>query len=210
MIAIIDYGLSNLLSVKRAFDLYSQDVTITNDKKIIERSEKLVLPGVGSFKNGMDALNRLGLSEVILREVAEGKVILGICLGMQMLFERSSEGGDNQGLGLLKGNVQKIPLVDTDELSQNVPHVGWNELYSPEGKNFENTIFENVPLGGEVYFVHSYECKVAEEKDVLAYTSYGGRNICAAVKKNNVYGCQFHPEKSGSIGLQIIKKYLEI
>lgn len=210
MITIINYGLSNLLSVKRAFSLFSDKVIITDSVSDVMAAEKLVLPGVGAFKDGMTALNNLGLSEAINYAVSQGKPLLGICLGMQMLFETSSEGGLNKGLGFIKGKVEKIPIYDEMGEQQNVPHIGWNVLFPPEGRGFQNTLLENVPLNGEVYFVHSYEGQVIHQENVLAYTEYGGRKVCAAVNAGNIFGCQFHPEKSGTVGLSIVENFVKI
>lgn len=210
MIGIINYGLCNILSVKRAFYLYTDDVVIINSADDIKKADKLVLPGVGSFKDGMKALSNSSMSSAIHNAVSQGKLILGICLGMQMFFDGSYEGGKSYGFGFIKGWVEKIPVYSYFGEMQNVPHIGWNFLFPGQNRNFKDTIFENVPQNGEVYFVHSFEGKAINEKDILAYTEYGGRRICAAVNKDNIWGCQFHPEKSGKVGLGIIEKFIKI
>lgn len=210
MIGIINYGLCNILSVKRAFCLYTNDVVIINSADDIENVDKLVLPGVGAFKDGMEALNNSGISDAIYTAVSQGKLILGICLGMQMFFDGSDEGGKSYGFGFIKGWVEKIPTYSYSGEMQNVPHIGWNVLFPSKDRNFKDTIFENVPENGEVYFVHSFEGKTINKKDILAYTEYGGRKICAAVNNDNIWGCQFHPEKSGKVGLGIIEKFIKM
>ncbi|MFR2589460.1 MAG: imidazole glycerol phosphate synthase subunit HisH [Ruthenibacterium lactatiformans] len=209
-ITVIDYGLSNLLSVRRAFEYFGAEVEVTGSRSRILSAKALVLPGVGAFKDGMAGLSGLSLADAIADKCAVGTPLLGICLGMQMLFDESDEFGRHRGLGLIPGRVERIPGVDTDGAPQRVPHVGWAPVLPPQkrGGSFRGTVFEDVPPGGELYFVHSYEAKPAYDAHRLADTVYGGRRLCAAAQKGSVIGCQFHPEKSGKLGLSVIHRYL--
>ena len=186
-IKVINYGLSNLLSVQRAFEHLGAQVEFVNTPDGVLAAEALVLPGVGAFKDGMAGLERLGLIEPILQKAAAGMPLLGICLGMQMLFDESDEFGLHKGLGLVPGRVEKIPALDAD---------------------FAGTALASVTPGQECYFVHSYEAKPTNEADRLADTRYGGRAVCAAAAHGSVLGCQFHPEKSGPVGLGILEGFL--
>ena len=174
-------------------------------------SRCLVLPGVGAFQDGMQGLEQLGLIEPIKQKTAQGTLLLGICLGMQMLFDESEEFGLHKGLGLIPGRVVRIPDVDADGSPQRVPHISWNPLYPAGGRtDFSGTALQNVQPGQECYFIHSYEAKPTAEEYRLADTVYGGRKVCAAAQKGCVIGTQFHPEKSGPVGLGIIKAYLDL
>ena len=209
-VTVIDYGLSNLLSVQHAFARFGAETLLTSDPAEVLRADALVLPGVGAFRDGMAGLEKLGLIEPIRQKAAAGTPLLGICLGMQMLFDESDEFGRHRGLGLIPGRVERIPGVDTDGAPQRVPHVGWAPVLPPQkrGGSFRGTVFEDIPPGGELYFVHSYEAKPAYDAHRLADTVYGGRRLCAAAQKGSVIGCQFHPEKSGKLGLSVIHRYL--
>ena len=209
-IKVINYGLSNLLSVQRAFEHLGAQVEFVNTPEGVLAAEALVLPGVGAFKDGKAGLERLGLIEPILQKAAAGTPLLGICLGMQMLFDESEEFGLHAGLGLIPGRVVKIPDTDADGQPQRVPHISWNPLY-PGGNrtDFAGTALAGLTPGEECYFIHSYEAKPTEDADCLAYTVYGGRKICAAAVHGSVLGCQFHPEKSGEVGLKIIEEFLK-
>lgn len=208
-IAIVDYGLSNLLSVKRAFEYYSTDVVMAASPKEIESVQMIVLPGVGAFKDGMKGLVALGLDKAIIDTAAKGVPVLGICLGMQMLFEESDEDGVHKGLGLIKGRVEKIPNEDIYGRKQCVPHIGWNKLVPANSHNsFKGELLDGIDSGEEVYFVHSFEGKPENPDNRMADTIYGGRTISAIVANNAVLGCQFHPEKSGQIGLKIIENFI--
>lgn len=208
MIAIIDCGISNLLSIKRAVELFDSNVVITYNEHIVENADKIILPGVGAFEHGMKQLQERGMLEVINKQVSDGKPILGICLGMQMLFESSEEGGLFNGLGLIPGVVKKIPYVNIDGEVQNVPHIGWEKLEINESQR-DDILLSGLDLQQEVYFVHSFEAHVTQSKNLVATALYGGRNICAIARKDNVVGCQFHPEKSGQVGLQILENYIK-
>ena len=208
-VTIIDYGLSNLLSVQHAFAHFGAETLVTGDPAAVLAADALVLPGVGAFKDGMAGLEKLGLIEPIRRKAAAGTPLLGICLGMQMLFDESEEFGLHKGLGLIPGRVVKIPDTDADGKPQRVPHISWNPLYPAGGRaDFDGTVLARVKPGEECYFIHSYEAKPVAAADRLADTVYGGRRICAAAGHGSVVGCQFHPEKSGEVGLRIIQEYL--
>lgn len=208
-IKVINYGLSNLLSVQRAFEHLGAQVEFVNTPDGVLAAEALVLPGVGAFKDGMAGLERLGLIEPILQKAAAGTPLLGICLGMQMLFDESDEFGLHKGLGLIPGRVEKIPALDADGDPQRVPHISWNGLWPADGRtDFAGTALASVTPGQECYFVHSYEAKPTNEADRLADTRYGGRAVCAAAAHGSVLGCQFHPEKSGPVGLGILEGFL--
>ena len=210
MIAIIDYGVGNLFSLKSSLKQLGLEAVVTADADIIRKADRLILPGVGAFADAMAKLEATGLVPVIKQEV-EHKPLLGICLGMQLLFEKSYEYGEHTGLGLIPGRVVRIPDVDADGSPQRVPHISWNPLYPAGGRmDFSGTALQNVQPGQECYFIHSYEAKPAAEEYRLADTVYGGRKVCAAAQKGCVIGTQFHPEKSGPVGLGIIKAYLDL
>ena len=199
MIAIIDYDAGNIKSVEKALLHLGQEVTITDRAQEILSADKVILPGVGAFGDAMGNLDRRGLIPVI-REVAErGTPFLGICLGLQLLFERSDEAPGVEGLGILPGEILRIPAKE----DLKIPHMGWNSLHLEHG----GRLFENVPEQSYVYFVHSYYLKAGEEDIVKASTEYGVQ-IHASVEKGNVFACQFHPEKSSGVGLQILKNFV--
>ncbi|PKM84998.1 MAG: imidazole glycerol phosphate synthase subunit HisH [Firmicutes bacterium HGW-Firmicutes-11] len=195
MIAIVDYGAGNLFSVKNALDYLMLPSVITKEVSEIRSADKLILPGVGAFPDAMEMLDRSGLRDVLLEE-AEKKPFLGICLGMQMLFDRSFEFGETKGLGLLPGDV--VPI---EAPGQKIPHMGWSPLYL---KN-RCEIAGDTESGDMVYFVHSYKV-VTEDPLISMYTEYGGE-IPAIVFRDKIYGTQFHPEKSGSVGLAMLKRF---
>ncbi len=203
MIAIVDYGVGNLFSLKSSFRVIGAEVQVTGATEVIRNSEKIVLPGVGAFEDAIKKLRDTGLDKVILEEVAKGKPLLGICLGMQMLFEKSYEYGEHQGLGLISGSVKPIAPVITEGLK--VPHIGWNVLLFPKNKS---VLYRYLKEGECVYFVHSFaamDCDTA----ITATAEYGAM-LTASVEKGNVYGTQFHPEKSGEVGLRILKAFCEL
>ena len=210
-VTVIDYGLSNLLSVQHAFAHFGAEVLLTSSPADVLAADALVLPGVGAFRDGMQGLEQLGLMEPIKQKAEQGTPLLGICLGMQMLFDESEEFGLHKGLGLIPGRVVRIPEQDAGGRPQRVPHISWDPLYPAGGRtDFAGTALQDVQPGQECYFIHSYEAKPATETYRLADTIYGGRNVCAAAQKGSVLGTQFHPEKSGPVGLSIIKAYLKL
>ena len=205
MIAVVDYGVGNLFSLKSSLASIGAEAVVSGDEAVIRNADKILLPGVGAFEDAARKLRECGLDKVICEEAAKGKPILGICLGMQMLFEKSFEYGEHQGLGLIKGEVRPIAEVIGEGLK--IPHIGWNALNFPKNKE-KNEIFKYLNEGDFVYFVHSYYGANCEES-VIATSEYGA-NLTAAVASKNVYGCQFHPEKSGDVGLKILKAFCEI
>ena len=210
-ITVIDYGLSNLRSVQNAFARCGAETLLTSSAADVRAAAALVLPGVGAFRDGMAGLERLGLVEVIRQKAVEGTPLLGICLGMQMLFDESEEFGTCPGLGLIPGRVVKIPAEDVQGKPQKVPHIRWDPLLPAGGHpDFAGTVLEKVTPGQECYFIHSYEAKPANEADRLADTRYGGRGVCAVAAHGSVVGCQFHPEKSGPVGLSILSQFINI
>ena len=201
MIAIIDYDAGNIKSVEKAVIKLGYDCVITRDKEVLKKADKLILPGVGAFGDAMGRLNEYGLTDVITPPpVDEGKPLLGICLGLQLLFESSEENPGVEGLGLLKGKIVRLPEGD----DRKIPHMGWNSLEFPK----KSLLFKRVVKGSYVYFVHSYYLKAEDEKIVAATTEYGA-TIHAAVEWGNIYATQFHPEKSSSVGLRILRNFLE-
>jgi len=207
-VTIIDYGMGNILSVQRGLEYCGATVTVTSDPDVILNSSRVVLPGVGAFVNGMTELCSAGLDGVI-REVAEkGIPLLGICLGMQMLLDESEEFGNTKGLGLIPGKVVSIPLTDQNGELQKIPHIGWNDLVLSESyQNWNDTLLSELTTNSATYFVHSYMAIPEKIEHRIADCYYGGLRIPAVIGKNNIFGCQFHPEKSGEIGLQVLKRF---
>lgn len=201
MIAIVDYDAGNIKSVEKALLLLGQDVKITDNGQEILSADKVVLPGVGAFGDAMGNLKRRGLVPVLRETAQKGIPFLGICLGLQLLFERSDEAPGVEGLGILPGEILRIPPKE----GLKIPHMGWNSLHLEHG----GRLFENVPEQSYVYFVHSYYLKAREEEIVKASAEYGV-HIHASVEKGNVFACQFHPEKSSDTGIQILKNFVEI
>ena len=201
MIAMIDYDAGNIKSVEKALLLLGQEVEVTGDPERILKAEKVILPGVGAFGDAMENLKRAGLDEAIRRVAAKGTPFLGICLGLQLLFERSDEAPGAEGLGLLEGEILKIP----DQEGLKIPHIGWNSLHLEHG----GRLFRGIEEQSYVYFVHSYYLKAKDESIVKASTEYS-THIHASVEKDNIFGCQFHPEKSSEVGLRILKNFVEL
>lgn len=201
MVAIIDYDAGNIKSVEKAMKLLKQEVVVTRDPETILSADKVILPGVGSFGDAMGKIRQYDLEKVI-HEVVERRIpFLGICLGLQLLFERSEESPGVQGLGILKGEILRIP--ETEGLK--VPHMGWNSLeFSGDGR-----LFRGIPEDAYVYFVHSYYLKAEDPEIVTARTEYG-TEIHASVEKGQIFACQFHPEKSSDVGLRILKNFVEL
>lgn len=207
-VSIIDYGIGNLLSVRRAFEKQGSEVELVSEPREIMLAKKLVLPGVGAFKDGMEELRKRNLITVIQEYCNENRPFLGICLGMQMMLEESEEFGLTQGLCIIPGKVVRIEDISIEGVYQKVPHVGWNELYYT-GKT-EGTILKEIPGKCKMYFVHSFQAVPTEKQHRLADTYYGGRKLSAVIQKGNCYGTQFHPEKSGEIGLQVIRNFIDL
>ena len=205
MIAIVDYGVGNIFSLYSSFKYIGAEVVLTSDPDEIKKADKIILPGVGDFADAARKLRESGLSDIVVDEVKKGKPLLGICLGMQMLFERSFEYGEHKGLGLIKGDIVSMEGVVPENYK--IPHIGWNGLHFPKDKE-KSPIFKYINEEDCVYFVHSFfgsNC----ESSVIATTEYGAE-LTAAVADKNVYGVQFHPEKSGEVGMKILKAFCEM
>ncbi len=202
MIAIIDYGVGNLFSLSSSFKAIGADTVITGDPEVIKMADKLILPGVGAFADAIEKLRKTGLDKLIKSEAQKGKPLMGICLGMQMLFEKSFEYGEYEGLALLEGSV--VPMKNSIPDDLKIPHIGWNALRFKK----ESDLFKYIKDGDFVYFVHSYYADGCDSS-LIADTEYG-KPLTAAVQKDNIYGCQFHPEKSGEVGLKILKAFCEM
>jgi len=211
-ITLVDYGMANLLNVARAFEYCGATVRVVEAPSQILDSNRLVVPGVGAFRDCVVELRRRGFDEAMQRFVDSGRPMLGICVGMQVLFDVSEEFGEYVGLGILPGRVGAVPRQTVDGLAQRVPHIGWNQLVEPEvGRDWSTTLLE--PLLGRrssVYFVHSFAAHPANPLDRLADCIYGGHRVCAAVQRGNLMATQFHPERSGEMGLKILRRFLEI
>lgn len=202
MIKIIDYGVGNLFSLRSSLRAIGIDADYTGNPAEIRKADKLILPGVGAFRDAREALRSTGLDRVVQEEVGKGKPLMGICLGMQMLFNRSYEYGEYEGLGLIPGEI--VPMEGRIPKDLPIPHIGWNELMLKQ----PSPLMKNTANGDYVYFVHSYYAETPAEY-VIATTDYGVE-MTAAVQKDNVYGCQFHPEKSSEVGLSILKAFCEL
>ena len=201
MIAIIDYDAGNLRSVEKALEALGSRAIITRNRDEILGADRVILPGVGAFGDAMEKLHQYELVDTIRQAAASGKPFLGICLGLQLLFESSEESPGVEGLSVLPGKILRIP----DHPGLKIPHMGWNSLSVTPGAR----LFRGIENGAYVYFVHSYYCKAGDESIVAATTEYS-THIHAAVERGNVFACQFHPEKSGSVGLQILKNFIEL
>ena len=202
MIAIVDYGVGNLFSLISSFQKIGADIVVTSDPEVISAADGIILPGVGAFEDAARKLRESGLDKVIIAETGKGKKLMGICLGMQMLFEKSYEYGCHKGLGLLKGSI--IPMKDTIPADLKIPHIGWNALHFTR----ESDLFKYVKPDDCVYFVHSFYATDCDDS-VIATAEYG-KELTAAVGKDNIMGCQFHPEKSGEVGLNILRAFCEM
>ena len=202
MIAIIDYGVGNLFSLKSSLAEIGAEAVVTSDEKVIAECDRIILPGVGAFEDAARKLRESGMAEVVKKEAAAGKPLLGICLGMQLMFDKGYEYGEHEGLGLIHGNVR--PIADVIPEGYKIPHIGWNLLKFTK----KSPLFKYIKEGDYVYFVHSYYAADCDES-VIATTEYGA-DLTAAAANGNIYGCQFHPEKSGDTGLRLLKAFGEL
>ena len=202
MIAVVDYGVGNLFSLKSSLELIGAETVVTSDEGVLRSADKILLPGVGAFEDAAAKLRSSGLAQLLTELAAEGKPLLGICLGMQLLFEKSYEYGEHEGLGLIPGAV--CPIRDVIPEDYKIPHIGWNALKFRQ----DSPLFAHIREGDCVYFVHSFYAAGCDDY-VIATAEYGAE-LTAAVAKGNVYGCQFHPEKSGNVGLAILKAFHEL
>jgi glutamine amidotransferase len=206
----MDYGVGNLLSVRRALEHCGANVSVTADHEVLLSAPRVILPGVGAFANAMAELNARGLDEVSKEIAARGIPLLGICLGMQMLLDESEEFGITAGLGLVAGRVVPVPTTTADGEPHKIPHIGWNSLVLPaERQNWTGSLVDKIRRDEAVYFVHTYMAPPADPRYRIADCLYGGIHIPAVIERDNVYGCQFHPEKSGEVGLKILRAFLE-
>ncbi|MGN1443968.1 MAG: imidazole glycerol phosphate synthase subunit HisH [Acutalibacteraceae bacterium] len=203
MLAVVDYGVGNLFSLRSSLVSLGVDAVVTGDKTEIEKADRIILPGVGAFEDAVNKLRETGLDKVIVERAKAGTPLMGICLGMQLLFDKSYEYGEHDGLGLIKGKVVPMQGVIPSELK--VPHIGWNALHFTSKKS---EIFKYINENDCVYFVHSYFADECDDS-VIATAEYG-KELTAAVQNENVFGCQFHPEKSGEVGLSILKAFCEV
>jgi glutamine amidotransferase len=208
-VLVVDYGVGNLLSVCRAFDACGAAVELTGSAMRIAAAERVVLPGVGAFGDCVHELERRELVQPILDFISSGRPLLGICVGMQMLLEVGEEFGEHRGLGVVPGRVRAIPATRADGTPHKIPHIGWNELRKPStSTQWDGTILDGIPEGSSCYFVHSFTAEPIEARYRLADCDYDGRCVSAALRAGNVYGTQFHPEKSGELGLRILRNFL--
>ena len=205
MITIVDYGMGNLLSVSRAFEAVGARALVSSTAEEIARADRLVVPGVGAFGDGMRGLMERGLAEPIKDYATSGRPLLGICLGMQLLFDSSEEFGEFGGLGLIPGRVRKVPDRGADGRPHKIPHIGWNGIVP--ARDWTGTVLEGVERGAATYFVHSYAPEPGDRRDRLADAFYDGCPICAVVQHGAIAGCQFHPEKSAAVGLKILANF---
>lgn len=208
-VAVIDYGIGNLFSVQRALEYCEARVKVTSDPVQILSASRVVLPGVGAFADGMAELRARGLDDVVCQVANRGTPLMGVCLGMQLLMDESEEFGLTSGLGLIPGQVVPIPSIAIDGSAQRIPHIGWNELVPPlSGSAWQGTPLVDLDVGAAVYFVHSFMVLPAAEAHRMADCVYGGHRVCAVVGRDNIVGCQFHPEKSGELGLKVLRRFI--
>ncbi len=207
-VVVVDYGVGNLLSVQRGLEYCGADVILTSDPCVVMTAERVVLPGVGAFANAMQALRERGLVAAIRGLADKRTPLLGICLGMQLLLDESEEFGISEGLGLISGRVVPVPTMTTSGERQKIPHIGWNGLVSPESvARWHGTLLQDVGPREAAYFVHSFMAEPADPMHRLADCIYGGHRISAVITRDRITGCQFHPEKSGEVGLRMLRRF---
>jgi len=205
-VIIVDYNIGNIQSIKNVLlKLGSFDVKLSSKKEEILKADAIILPGVGAYENAMNELIKRDLPNILEQYVSLNKPLLGICLGMQLLFEKSSEFGETKGLGFIDGIVENFP----NSVNDKIPHISWNKIYS-KTISWQNTILKNVSYKDHFYFVHSYICKPKDTNIILSKTEYGGVEFCSSIKNNNIYACQFHPEKSANSGIKVMKNFIEL
>lgn len=211
-VTILDYGMCNLLNVARAIQHVGADVLVTEDATVAAQANRLIVPGVGAFSDSVREVKNRGFDDLIRSFIDSGRPFLGICVGMQMLFEASEEFGVHDGLGILQGRVKPVPNASVEGELQRVPHIGWNPLVQPEtGRSWEGTLLDHhAGQNPPMYFVHSFAAVPANGSDRLADCVYGGHRICASVQRDNIMATQFHPERSGKIGLEVLRRFLVI
>jgi len=208
-VVIVDYGMGNIKSVQRGLERVGSTAILSSNPEVIAKADRLVLPGVGAFADGMRGMEEAGLIDAVLRFARTGNPLLGICLGMQMLLEQSQEYGNHHGLGLIPGDVIEIPQKDGDNFHRKTPHIGWNALQpATSGDGWQQTCLSGTTIDAFFYFVHSFMAHPKSDTDLLAQCDYNGFPVTAAVKKDNVTGLQFHPEKSGEAGLNILQQFV--
>jgi len=208
-VVVIDYGIGNLLSVTRALAQVGAEPVLSSSPNEIANADRLILPGVGAFGDGMAGLAAAGLSDTVRRYADRGRPFLGICLGMQMMLDTSMEFGSHLGLGLVAGTVVPVPTTTSDGKAHKIPHIGWNRLL-PAGGDWRGTILEDLPGDPDTYFVHSFMADPRDPAHRLADCEYDGQRVGAAIRRDHLYGCQFHPEKSGRVGLKILKNFIAL
>lgn len=206
-IVIIDYGIGNVRSIFNAFSSQGLDPILSNNSEVILKADGLVLPGVGAFSHAMKNLKKYGLIDIIKDYAKTEKPLLGICLGMQLLLEGSEEFGYTDGIGLVKGKVIKLPINKSNKAK--LPHISWANI-DTKAIAWDNTILNDVHLNSEMYFIHSFAANIENENEILSVTNYFDITFCSSLKKGNIYGCQFHPEKSSKVGLKIINNFIKI
>jgi glutamine amidotransferase len=208
-VTVIDYGVGNILSVLRGFEYFGATVELTSDPEKILSAQRVVLPGVGAFPKAMQALTSLNLVKVIQELANKGTPLLAICLGMQLLLDESDEFGKTAGLGLIPGRVVAVPNTTIDGVVQKIPNVGWSSLnVSNLRGSWENTLLQDNQPGDAAYFIHSFMSLPSDQKNQIAHTNYGGHKISAVINRDKITGCQFHPEKSGLVGLKILGRFI--
>ena len=208
-VVVVDYGIGNLLSVTRALARVGADAALSNSPNEVGAADRVILPGVGAFGDGMAGLAAAGLTDTVKRYADRGRPFLGICLGMQMMLDTSMEFGSHAGLGLIAGTVVPVPTTTSDNKPHKIPHIGWNRLM-PAGDSWNSTILESLSDDRDTYFVHSFMADPADPAHRLADCDYNGRRVSAMIRRDHLYGCQFHPEKSGPVGLRILQSFVAL